>query len=167
MLKFLPEQLQTILSHAESTYPDECCGLLLGYLVDGVKTVVEVIPTANAWDSEAENFAADNTTHSTERRYAIAPQIMLQVQRQARDRSLNIIGIYHSHPDYSPIPSECDRLYAWSGYSYIIASVQNGAASDIKSWTLDNTHHFQAEEVFTMKNLTPQSPVPNPQSPLS
>ncbi|WP_066380983.1 Mov34/MPN/PAD-1 family protein [Anabaena sp. CA = ATCC 33047] len=145
MIKLLPEHQQTIFNHAESTYPNECCGLILGYLVDGVNTVVEVIPTANVWDREADNFTEDKTTYSTERRYAIAPQIMLQVQKQARERSLNIIGIYHSHPNYPAKPSECDRLYAWQGYSYIIVSVQHGVASDIKSWTLDENHQFQAE----------------------
>ncbi|WP_414577502.1 Mov34/MPN/PAD-1 family protein [Anabaena sp. CCY 9402-a] len=145
VIKLTPQHQQTIFNHAESTYPNECCGLILGYMADGVKTIVEVIPTANAWNSEADNFAGDKTTHSTERRYAIAPQVMLQVQKSARDKSLSIIGIYHSHPDYPAIPSECDRLYAWQGYLYIIVSVQKGVAGDIKTWSLDNTHHFQAE----------------------
>lgn len=149
VIKLLPEHLQIILSHAESTYPNECCGLILGYVGDGVKTVVEVIPTANVWKSEADNFAENSTTHSTERRYAIAPQVMLQVQKLARDRSLNIIAIYHSHPDYPPIPSECDRLYAWSGYSYLIVTVKSGVTGEIKSWILDNDHQFQPEIILT------------------
>ncbi|MCF4970203.1 Mov34/MPN/PAD-1 family protein [Nostoc sp. CMAA1605] len=145
VIKLLPEHLQIIQRHAESTYPEECCGLILGYMTGSVKTVVEVIPTANAWNSEAENFAENSNTHSTERRYAIAPEIMLQVQKSARDRALNIISIYHSHPNYPAVPSECDRLYAWPGYSYIIVSVQNGVASEINSWTLDENHQFQTE----------------------
>ena len=151
-IKLLPEHQQTILSHAESVYPQECCGLMMGYIANGVKTVVEVIPTANAWETEADNFTQEinktnitSPTSSLKRRYAIAPQIMLQVQREARDKSLNIIGIYHSPPDHPAIPSECDRLYAWAGYSYIIVSVQKGIASDILSWSLDDNHQFQSE----------------------
>ncbi|BAB74606.1 all2907 [Nostoc sp. PCC 7120 = FACHB-418] len=126
--------------------------MMMGYIANGVKTVVEVIPTANAWETEADNFTQEinktnitSPTSSLKRRYAIAPQIMLQVQREARDKSLNIIGIYHSHPDHPAIPSECDRLYAWAGYSYIIVSVQKGIASDILSWSLDDNHQFQSE----------------------
>lgn len=151
-IKLFPEHQQTILSHAESVYPQECCGLMMGYVANGVKTVVEVIPTANAWETEADNFTPEiartnisSQVLSLKRRYAIAPQIMLQVQRQARDRALNIIGIYHSHPDHPAIPSECDRLYAWAGYSYIIVSVQNSLATDILSWSLDDNHQFQSE----------------------
>ncbi|HIK05893.1 MAG TPA: M67 family metallopeptidase [Trichormus sp. M33_DOE_039] len=152
VIKLLPEHLQTIQSHAESTYPEECCGLILGYVTEGVKTAVEVIPTANAWSSEADNFAENNTTHSTNRRYAIAPLVMLQVQKSARDRSLNIISIYHSHPNYPAVPSECDRSYAWTGYSYIIVSVQNGVAGEINSWTLDDNHQFQAETILALES---------------
>ncbi|MBD2344488.1 Mov34/MPN/PAD-1 family protein [Anabaena subtropica] len=151
-IKLLPKHQQTIFTHAERVYPEECCGLMMGYIADDVKTVVEVIPTANAWETEADNFSQEITkanissqVPSLKRRYAIAPQIMLQVQREARDKALNIIGIYHSHPDHPAIPSECDRLYAWAGYSYIIVSVQNGVASDILSWSLDDNHQFQSE----------------------
>ncbi|WGV23264.1 M67 family metallopeptidase [Halotia branconii] len=141
-IQLLSEHLQTIYNHAESTYPDECCGIILGYLGTS-KTVVEVMPTENAWIQEAANFPGE--VQSQERRYAIAPQVMLQVQKTARDNSLNIIGIYHSHPDYAAIPSECDRIYAWPEYSYIIVSVQNSKADDIQSWSLDQHHQFQPE----------------------
>ncbi|MBD2446472.1 M67 family metallopeptidase [Nostoc sp. FACHB-152] len=148
-----PEHIQTIRSHAESTYPEECCGLILGYIDNQTKTVVEIIPTENAWSAESANFALDDSKYSEARRYAIAPQVMLQVQKAARDKSLNIIGIYHSHPDNSAIPSECDRQYAWPEYSYIIVSVQNGKASELLSWSLDDNHQFQSESIDTI-NLT-------------
>ncbi|HLO86722.1 MAG TPA: M67 family metallopeptidase [Nostocaceae cyanobacterium] len=146
-LKLNPEHLQIIYTHAENTYPEECCGVMLGYLDDESKTVVEVIPTANAWNTEAENFAEVNTKHSHKDRYAIAPQTMLQLQREARSRSLSIIGIFHSHPDHPAVPSECDRLYAWPLYSYIIVSVINGKASELLSWSLNEHHQFEAEAI--------------------
>jgi proteasome lid subunit RPN8/RPN11 len=148
MIRLNQEHLQAIRTHAESTYPEECCGIILGYLASEGKTVVEVIPTENAWNTEAAaDFPGDRTTESKKRQYAIAPLVMLQAQKAARARSLNIIGIFHSHPDHPAIPSECDRLYAWQGYSYIIVSVQNGKAGEFKSWSLDDTHQFQAEAI--------------------
>ena len=145
VLKLLPEHLQIICTHAQSTYPEECCGLILGYLGREGKTVMEIMPTENAWNTQAGVFSSEPTIQSTRRRYAIAPQVMLQAQKAARERSLNIIGIYHSHPDNCATPSECDRLYAWAEYSYIIVSVQNGKAVTVKSWILDDHHQFQPE----------------------
>lgn len=147
ILQLLPEHLQIIRTHAESTYPDECCGIILGHATSEGKTVVEVMPTENAWNTEAADFPDDDTEESQRRRYAIAPQVMLKAQREARDRSLNIIGIYHSHPDAPAIPSECDRLYAWPEYSYIIVSVPKGKAETLQSWSLDDTHQFQPEAI--------------------
>ncbi|BAY08106.1 Mov34/MPN/PAD-1 family protein [Calothrix sp. NIES-2098] len=147
ILQVLREHLQNIRTHAQSTYPDECCGIIFGHTTSEGKTVVEVMPTENAWNTESANFPDDRTDETQRRRYAIAPQVMLQAQREARDRALNIIGIYHSHPDAPAIPSECDRLYAWPEYSYIIVSVQKGKAETLQSWSLDDTHQFQPEVI--------------------
>ena len=157
VLRLGNEHLWDIRAHAESTYPDECCGLLLGKIAQDSKTLVEVIATENVWSAEAvENFsrieAASDLSYTQRSHYAIAPEIMLKAQKSARDRQLNIIGIYHSHPDHPAIPSEFDTVYAWYNYSYIIVSVQQGKASDLKSWSVDNDHQFQPEEIITVKS---------------
>lgn len=153
MLKLSPEHLQAICAHAESTYPDECCGLLLGKLTEGSKILVEVIATQNIWSTQASEISAFEAIEPTTKRshYEIAPEVMLKAQKSARDRQLNIIGIYHSHPDHPAIPSEFDRVYAWQQYSYIIVSVQQGKADKLNSWLLDDQHQFQLEEIVTIK----------------
>jgi len=153
MIQFNIQNLQIIFNHAQSTYPEECCGVMLGEISSNCKTVVEVIPTKNAWSQEtASNFQDSDPNHSKKRRYTIAPQEMLQLQKSAREKNLNIIGIFHSHPDYQAIPSEFDRISAWEEYSYIIVSVQKGQAGDINSWILDDNHQFQQEEILVMGN---------------
>ena len=147
ILKINDQNLESINLHAEKTYPDECCGLILGYLSHDVKTVVEVIPTENVWNTEKDNFTENQEEYSTRRRYAIAPFFMLQIQKEARNRNLNIIGIFHSHPDYPAIPSEWDRIYAWPEYSYIIVSVTQGKAGELNSFCLDDHHQFQSEKI--------------------
>lgn len=155
MLKLHSHHLQTIQAHAESTYPEECCGLLLGHLSNNVKTLIEVLPTENSWDEEAAD-AFQGVDRSAEHkpskcnRFSIAPKVMLQAQKDARDRNLNIIGIYHSHTDHPAVPSEFDQAIAWSQYSYIIVSVRQGSACDLKSWSLDDNHQFQPEEIYTI-----------------
>ncbi|WP_096626225.1 Mov34/MPN/PAD-1 family protein [Calothrix sp. NIES-3974] len=123
------EQIEQIYQHGCVSYPFECCGIILGSInyetSEPEKIAVELIPTENVWNAENAVIFGENGENSPRRRYAIAPQVMLNTQKNARDRSLDIIGIYHSHPDYSAIPSEFDRRYAWSGYSYIIVAITN------------------------------------------
>ncbi|TAE53084.1 MAG: M67 family peptidase [Nostocales cyanobacterium] len=145
-IKLTPNHIEIIKNHAQKTYPEECCGLILGHIKNEIKTVIEIIPTENAWNTESQIFQTlTEETHSKNRRYAIAPQIMLQTQKSARDRNLNIIGIFHSHPDHPAKPSEWDRIYAWPEYSYIIVTVANGKAGELNSFTLDENHQFQPE----------------------
>ncbi|WP_424097301.1 Mov34/MPN/PAD-1 family protein [Moorena producens] len=145
-----------IQNHAESTYPEECCGLLLGKHRGEVKTLVEVLPTPNNWDSEAADAYATvegkpQGDYSRQRRFSIAPEVLLRAQKDARDRNLDIIGIYHSHPDHPAVPSEFDRAIAWQQYSYIIVAVEEGKACDFRSWSLDEHHQFQPEETIIIK----------------
>ncbi len=166
VLALSQQQLSELSAHAERVYPEECCGLLLGKMsvhdatmisaVDSereiCKSLLELVPLENNWTTE--NVPASGTSSSTEdgeavhtkhRRYSINPKDMLRVQKQARSQGLDIIGIYHSHPDHVAVPSECDRSLAWPEYVYTIVSVCNGKAVDVKSWTLDSEHQFQPE----------------------
>ena len=152
MIKVGQEHLNQIRIHAERLYPEECCGLLLGTISTGEKILTQVWETENSWgEDDAWSFQEIESTAtrgaSKGNRFSIAPQVMLQVQKEARDRHLAIIGIYHSHPDCPAVPSQFDRAIAWQEYSYIIVSVQQGRAEDIRSWTLDDKHQFQPEEI--------------------
>lgn len=154
MLYLSSDQLQQIKSHAAVTYPEECCGILLGtfqpHAEAPLKVLVDVIPTPNAWN---ETVAAElqplqplaASRHPRRDRYWIDPADLLQAQRQGRERGLQMIGIYHSHPDHPAIPSEMDRSLAWITYSYVIVSVQQAEAVDWGCWCLDAGHQFRAE----------------------
>ncbi len=141
----------SIRTHAENTYPEECCGLLLGTIADDIKTLVEVWPADNAWSAQAQENWPEQTGLTERRRYAIKPADMLRAMKHGRDRNLDIIGIYHSHPDCPAVPSECDRTMAWAQYSYIIVSVRQGSSEDLRSWSLDAEGNFQAEEIIAIE----------------
>lgn len=141
------DHLQAIHAHAERTYPEECCGLLLGTIATDKRVVHDVYEVPNAWDTDAAKELDHNTAFTKARRYWIAPEDMLAGMREARRRGLEIIGVYHSHPDYPAVPSECDRTLAWSQYSYLIVSVEQGIAKDCRSWTLNDQHLFEQENV--------------------
>ena len=154
------EHLHRIRTHAETVYPEECCGLLLG-ISHTNKTVVEVVPTQNSWGEEAAAALGEldpsSSTRSKQNGFSIAPQVMLQVQKQARDRHLTIVGIYHSHPDHPAVPSAFDRAIAWGQYSYLIVSVQQGHATEVLSWTLAQSRQFQSEEILIIDSKDSQS----------
>jgi proteasome lid subunit RPN8/RPN11 len=148
------DHVKSILLHAEEIYPQECCGLLLGIhqSVDGAETNViqDVYPTPNVWeDSLSTTKKSDGSVATAHRRYRIEPTAMLQAQQQARARALDVVGIYHSHPNAPAIPSEWDRVWAWPQYSYVIVSLIDGVAKDLKSWCLNSNQEFLAEKVIS------------------
>lgn len=102
---------------------------------------MDVKATNNGWNDDRSDF-------TKKRRYEIAPEEMLAAMKEARSRNLDIIGIYHSHPDHPAIPSECDRAAAWSCYSYAIVSVLKGESVEVRSWSLDDQQVFQAEDLL-------------------
>lgn len=148
VLHLSPQHRQQLQTHAEQTYPRECCGLMLGQLSGDTYQLLELWQAENAWEDDAANLLreADETgaTYTSERRYTIAPELMLQAQKTARDRQWQILGIYHSHPNATASPSECDRQWAWPEYLYVILAVRQGVAEEVRCWQLDETHQFQA-----------------------
>lgn len=155
MLILTPALLQQICGHAEQTYPEECCGILLGRLGAGEKMLIEVLPTRNAWSEttalelQALQIAPSRHAAATARRdrYWIDPGDLLQAQKLARSRDQQIIGIYHSHPDHEAVPSECDRRLAWSTYAYLIVSVRAGKAAEALCWQLNEVGQFESEDL--------------------
>jgi proteasome lid subunit RPN8/RPN11 len=115
-----------IRAEGEKSYPNECCGILLGRIADDDSRVVEgIIPVENAWEAEEQR-----------RRFQIEPEDMMQAEREAHKRGLDVLGFYHSHPDHPAKPSDFDREQALPFYSYIITSVEKGRAGDFFSWEL-------------------------------
>jgi proteasome lid subunit RPN8/RPN11 len=88
---------------------------------------------------------------SPERRYLIAPEDMLDAEKEARRLGIDIIGVYHSHPDHPARPSEFDREHAFPWYSYVIVSVQKGEPENLTAWVLkDDRSSFDHEDLRTL-----------------
>lgn len=150
------KHLSQICNHAFTIYPEECCGLLLGTIRDYHKKIIEVFPAKNSWTPEENKlpFSITNDSRqslSKQNRFSIAPAVLVKIQKEVRARQLQIIGIYHSHPDYIAVPSEFDRAIAWAEYSYIIISVTSNQVNEVTSWQLDNTRNFQPEDIQVVR----------------
>lgn len=146
-------ELEQIYHHAESVYPDECCGILIGKIAGDRKIVNAALCTINAWETQPASVASERERTQTSR-YQIAPQDILHAQKSARALQLEIIGFFHSHPDTPAIPSECDRERAWEVYSYPIVSVVAGRVQAIASWVLDEDRVFRAEEIRLVESIS-------------
>lgn len=119
--------LDAVRTYSERAYPTECCGFLVGEMNgDGVRVVRLVAPAVN---EAAEHGLAD--------RYHIAPRDYLRIDREARARGWDILGVYHSHPDVPASPSRTDLALGWPNYVYLIVPVNGGAAGDATAWVLD------------------------------
>jgi proteasome lid subunit RPN8/RPN11 len=138
MIRLGQDHMEAITAHAERDYPHECGGLLLGLLEGENKTVVETLPMEN--------------TAEVERRHdliLIEPRAVFKAERLARQKGLDIIGYYHSHPEDEAAPSQFDLDHAMPVWSYIIASVREGKTVDVRSWQMENDRSvFNAEEMI-------------------
>ncbi len=128
MIRMATATYNAIRRHGEETYPHECCGILLGRNEDGDNQVEEAIRAGNTRTDSAHN------------RYHIAPQELIAAQRAGRERGLDIVGFYHSHPDHPAMWSQTDLAEAhWMHCSYIITSVEKGVARLTNSFLLLGT----------------------------
>jgi proteasome lid subunit RPN8/RPN11 len=132
--------INKMLKEAKNAYPYECCGLLVGNNNTG-KVVREIYPVENKNKVRAED------------RYEIDSKEFDETDREATKKGLDIIGIYHSHPDHPAAPSAFDKECAsvWTEYSYIIISVKNGVEEDLKSWCFDPGKQEVEEEELKIK----------------
>ena len=142
MIELSPGDLARIRAHGESTYPEECCGILVGssekIAGEHPAPLARVVRLVGA-----ENERAEENRHN---RYLIPPEVILRTEREARADGLDVVGYYHSHPDHPSRPSDFDRDHAWPGYSYLIVSVREGRARDERSWRLSNDRSRFDEE---------------------
>lgn len=156
VLSLYTDHMDRIQAHAQACYPEECCGLMLGQIVEiegQVQKKLWALYTAdNTWEQAAVPIAETTSTSplTAARRYWIAPQDLFNAQKYARTQGWDIIGVYHSHPDHEAVPSECDRKWAWPQYSYVIVAVKNGVPHDFRSWMLDDQQQFRSEQVTVL-----------------
>ncbi len=135
-LEISKEIVEQIRDHGRGAYPQECCGLLLGCVTSARRSVMGLRRLENARRDAPQN------------RYLIAPSDLLAAEKEATRLSLDIIGVYHSHPDHPARPSEYDREHAFPWYSYVILSVAAGEPQDLTSWVLqDDGTAFEVEEL--------------------
>jgi proteasome lid subunit RPN8/RPN11 len=138
MITIDQQHLTEMRQHGERDYPFECCGLMLGrFTSNGHKIVSETYPISNAREEEAKR-----------NRFLIRPEEWMRGEKYAGAKGLDVVGVYHSHPDEHAVPSKYDLDHAWPTYSYIVVSVEKGQAVDLRSWEMEaDRSKFNEEEI--------------------
>jgi proteasome lid subunit RPN8/RPN11 len=134
MIKFDAPAKQQMIVIGEKGYPHEICGLMFGK-GGGERTVTEVFECGNLNKLKPET------------RYDMDPKDYMRGEALARQKGLDVLGIFHSHPDHPDKASETDRQAAWPGFSYVIMSIQKGKFASMKSWVLNDQTQFDEEPI--------------------
>ncbi len=122
--KALEEEIE---KHGSETYPDECCGILLGSNNGDLRLIKDI--------DRLENHQVENRR----RRFFVTPEQYRKAERTASERGMELLGFYHSHPDHPAIPSEFDREHALPWFTYIVLSVVDGKPKVMTSWVLSDS----------------------------
>lgn len=134
-IKIHKERLDLIGDYGEKSFPNECCGFLLGKLDGNDREIQSILPADN-------EFEDDEKYH----RFLITPEAYRKAEKIARERGQDVLGFYHSHPNAPARPSQYDVDHAWPWYSYVIASVMAGKVAQTTSWILNEDRKAFGEE---------------------
>ena len=125
-----------MVAHAEKMYPNECCGAMLGLNRGEGKTVSVAVPLVNSFEGEQAE------------RYQLSPEDLLAADKAARERGLDLIGIFHSHPDCDAYFSDTDLKNSCPWYSFVVLSIKKGKFDHANSFLPDiEQTHAEREEL--------------------
>jgi proteasome lid subunit RPN8/RPN11 len=142
------EIAQKIREHGAETYPYECCGALLGRDLDPAATSAPDAARLPAREIVALHPLVNRRDDSPRNRFSVTSDDVREAEKSAKEKGIEVVGWYHSHPDHPAAPSEYDREHAWPWYSYIIVSVANGQPEYMSSWRLtDDRAQFNNEDL--------------------
>ena len=111
-----------LVTHAISEQPSESCAMLFGKKVGDNWNVKEVFLTQNIDDSQTN--------------FTISPEELLKGYQIAEKNQLEVVGVFHSHPNSDAIPSNTDKKFMQNNpVPWIIFS---GVNNDLKAYLLDS-----------------------------
>jgi proteasome lid subunit RPN8/RPN11 len=124
--------LPRVIDHARTELPNECCGLLAGRIADGVGCVTEGVPIANDLASPTQFLT---NAHD-----------LFEAFRRLRNLKLELLAVYHSHPNSPPVPSRRDVEQNTYGETvvHLIVGLE-GAVPDVCAWWLGESGYCEAE----------------------
>jgi len=122
-----------IVGEAESGYPEEICGMVVGR--PGAPDTYGVRPVPNIANREPQDDPGGRP-RDARTAYKMDPLEQLRVLREVDAQGWEVLAFYHSHPDHAAYFSAMDRERAlladgdpmWPGAAYLVVSVIGGRA---------------------------------------
>ena len=134
-------QLLEVVRQAEAGYPEEICGIVIGR--PGASETYRVRQVENIANRERQRDAI-GVERDARTAYRMDDLQVLRVNQEADEAGLEVVTIYHSHPDHDAYFSQMDRERAlwlggplWPGANYLVISVRAGRAQDGKYFVWD------------------------------
>ncbi len=115
-------QKSKLKEHAINSEPNESCALLFGKVKDGKATVQEIFFTKNIDESQI-NFTISN-------------EELLSGYKMAEEKNLDIVGIFHSHPNSQAVPSPTDRKFMHS--NPVVWIIYSGEEKNFRAYVLES-----------------------------
>lgn len=143
-ITFTADAWQVLQKLSEQAYPFEGCGLLLGPL--GKEKVAQKVVTLR-------NVLRDEGRGRFD--FSFSPKEFMEAQLAAERERLDIVGLYHTHPDHPPKPSKTDEGQPMlAGWINVIAAVHGGTFKGAKAWWRDDEQTPFQETTLTVAAKT-------------
>ncbi|HTK82192.1 MAG TPA: M67 family metallopeptidase [Bacteroidota bacterium] len=127
MINMLSSVRRKLYIHAESVYPEECCGFLFGAEVDGFRKIIDSLDVPNSEGTRLDH------------RFLITPKHYRMAEEHARNEGMRLLGFYHSHPDHKALPTQYDLENGIPWFLSVIISVTGGTASHMTAWIMNDS----------------------------
>ncbi len=121
MIRIEPGAWAAMVAHAESTFPKECCGVMVG--ADGVVRRAVALP--NTYEGPQEDF------------FVMDPRDLGRVDEEARQTGEGVVGVFHSHPNCDAYFSKRDLENSCPWFSYLVLSIKGGKFDHANSYRAD------------------------------
>lgn len=131
--------LNQIKAHAKATFPEECCGLLIGNFEEENairRNIVRyVAPCVN-------RLRGDRTQG-----FEIAAYQRYDIEMAAKEYGMNIVGTYHSHTLFGAFPSasDCDATPALQ--TMLIVAVNMGVIEEVRAFCKNIDRDISEEQI--------------------
>ncbi|MFB5627466.1 MAG: Mov34/MPN/PAD-1 family protein, partial [Nitrosarchaeum sp.] len=115
-------QKKILVNHADNEKPNESCAILLGTTNEQKTTIKEIILTKNI-DESPVNFTISN-------------EQLIQVYKTAEEKKMEVVGIFHSHPNSEAYPSNTDKKFMRS--NPVIWVIYSGITNNFRAYILES-----------------------------
>ncbi|MSV33913.1 MAG: M67 family peptidase [Nitrosarchaeum sp.] len=115
-------QKKILSEHADNEKPNESCAILFG-TVDGQKTIVKEIFLTKNIDESPVNFTISN-------------EQLIKCYKTAEEKKMEVVGIFHSHPNSEAYPSNTDKKFMYS--NPVVWVIYSGISNEFKAYVLES-----------------------------